>query len=409
VAGESLSLSLEQVIEVALEKNRDLQIATLEIERAKSRLRWSGRLSNPELEITGSSDFVGLDDGESVYELAFVQKFPVTSKLKDEKNVRRVQLLLAQTEMAENRRTLAHEVHALAVELLAGGITRTAQERLINLNKEISDSLHARAQVGEASKLDVIQMRLNGRSLARDIAVLDAQMTHLQLALKEKLNLAPDQSIKLKGELKLPASVPADKINLKRVLQNRPDYLTALVKADVAKADLVLQKAKRWEDVGVSLFTQSEKSVDEPVGLERNTFLGIGFSIPLPFRQRNQEGIEVATINIDSSQREGEARKFVIENELASAIQLRSAAWKIASETIEKDVRLANENFEAFKKAYENGQVSIIQVQRAQEQLIELENTALKLQREYHLAEATVRFVCGAYPDLRIPPSAETK
>ncbi len=408
-AGETLSLSLEQVIELALEKNRDLHIASLEIERAKSRSRWSGRLDNPGLEISGANDFIGLDEGEAVLELAFVQKFPLTSRLKDEKKVRAVQVLLAQTELAENRRVLAYEVHNLAVKLLAGKITRAGQERLINLNKEISDSLHKRAQMGEASKLDVTQMRLNGRSLDRGASALDAQMAKLQMQLKEKLNLNPDQVIDLKGVLKLPGSAPVGKVNFDAVLQNRPDYLAALVEADVARAELVLQKAKRWEDVGVSLLAVSDKSEDEPVGLDRNTFLGIGFSIPLPLRKRNQEAVEVAGINIDASVRKGDAKKFVIENELATVLQVRAAAWKLASEAVGKDARLANENFEAFKTAYQNGQVGIIQVQRAQEQLIKLETTALELQRKYHLADAAVRFVRGSYQGLRIPFPSPSK
>lgn len=406
MAEKPVSLSPEQLIQLALEKNRDLHIAALEIERAKSRSRWAGRLSNPQLQVSSSGDFAGLDEGESSQSLAFVQNFPVTSRLKDEKNVRRVQVLLAQTELAENRRALAYQVHALAVEWLAAKKTRAAQGRLIELNKEITDFLHDRAQVGEASKLDVTQMRLNGRSLVRQASLLDAEMVKLKLALKERINIEVDRSLEVTGSLDLPDLLDSPKHEIDAILRNRPDYLTALVKADVARADLILQKAKRWQDVGVSLFAQSDDALDEPIGLERNTLLGIGFTIPLPLINRNQQGIEVANTNIQASESESERRKFVIENELASALQFRAAAWRLAKVAVEKDVQLANENFEAFKKAYENGQVSIIQVQRSQEQLIELETIALKLQRSYHLADAAVRFARGAYPSLQIPPSS---
>ncbi len=407
--GEPLSLSLEEVIARALEQNRELQIATLEVERAKARARWSGRLEDPELEVSGSSDFAGRDEGEAELEMAFVQRFPLTSRLKDEKTVRRTEVVLAATEIAENRRLLAHDVHVLAVDLLAGRITRAAQQRLVGLNEEIIASLQGRAEVGEASQLDVMQMRLNGRTLVREISSLDARMMGLQSALREKLNLEPGQAVMLEGGMELPVALPGEGSELEAVLQSRPDYLAILVKTDVARAELVLQRAKRWRDVGVGLMVQGEESVDEPRGLERNTFLGLGFSIPLPLRQRNQEGIALAAIDINSAQRQVEAKKFAIKNELASALQVRALAWKNASETIGKDVRLANENFLAFKKAYENGQVGIIQVQRAHEQLIELETTAVELQREYHIADARVRFVRGDYPDLGIPQANSPK
>ena len=409
LAGETLSLSPDQVIEMALEKNRDLQIAGLEIERAKSRARWSGRLANPEFGISGNDDFVGLDEGESQIQLAFSQKFPLTSRLKDEKTVRKVEVLLAETELAESRRTLAYEVHVIVVKLLTGEIEGQSHKRLIDLNKEIADSLQTRAEAGEASSLDVTQMRLNGRLLVRDDLIHDASMTKLLLALKEVLNLRPDQSIKITGELKLPGSMPTEKLNLDSVLQNRPDYLKTLVNEDRARAELLLQKALSWKDVNVRLFAISENSVDEPFGLDRNTFLGIGFSIPLPLRNSNQQGVELANININASDRKKQASKFAVENELVSALSARSAAWKVASEAFGEDVRLAGKNFRAFEKAYKNGQVAIIQVERAQEQLTELENIAVKLQREYHLADAFVRYVSGAYSELKIPSTNQAK
>ncbi|MCF6313388.1 MAG: TolC family protein [Verrucomicrobiales bacterium] len=405
MAAGSVSLPLEGLIQTALEKNRDLQIAALEIKRAKSRARWSGRLSNPQLQISTSNDFAGLNEGESSQNLAFVQKFPVTSRLKQEKNVRRVELLLAEAELAENRRALAYQIHGLAVKLLAAKNTRAAQSRLIGLNKKITDFLHGRAQVGEASKLDVTQMRLNGRSLIRQASSLDAQMTKLYLALKQHLNIPTHQTLNVIGTLTLPDSLPSEKIGLATVLENRPDYLSALIKADVARAELLLQKAKRWQDVGINLFAQSNDEMDEPIGLERNTMLGIGFSIPLPLFNRNRQGVEVAAINIDAAKQESEKQKFVINNELSSALQFRSAAWKLANIAAEKDVQLANQNYQDFKAAYENGQVSIIQVQRSQEQLIQLETVALQLQRSYHLADAAVRFTRGDYPSLKAPSS----
>jgi len=406
---EAMSLSLEQAIEMALEKNRDLQIAALEIKRAKSRLRWSGRLANPELGMGGDNDFVGQGDGESEIELTFSQKFPLTSRLKDEKKVRRVEVLLAETELAENRRALAYTTHLIVVKLLTGKVESESHKRLIKLNKEISDSLNTRAQAGEASSLDVTQLRLNGRLLIRDDLVHDAAMTKLRLELNKILNLRPDQIINITGVLKLPESRPEEKLNLKTVLQSRPDYLSALVKEDVARAELILQKAKSWEDIDIRLFAKSDNSVDEPSGLDRNTYLGIGFSIPLPFRNRNQQGVELANLNIDAFSLETAANKFGVENELASALSARSAAWRLASVALGEDVRLARLNFNAFEKAYGNGQVGIIQVERAQEQLTELENTAVKLQREYHLADALVHYVSGAYPNLKVPGVIQAK
>ncbi|MBP6784982.1 MAG: hypothetical protein KA152_14400, partial [Verrucomicrobiales bacterium] len=82
------SLSRDKVIALALGNNRELKIAALEINRATSRVQWSGRLENPELELSARDDGVGLDEGEGNYEIAFSQRFPLTAKLKKETGLR---------------------------------------------------------------------------------------------------------------------------------------------------------------------------------------------------------------------------------------------------------------------------------------------------------------------------------
>ena len=396
-------LTLDQVIRKALANNRDLQIAALQIERTKSRYRWSGRLSNPALELTKSSDFIGLNDKELNFEVAFVQKFPLTSRLHDERAVRRVQVLLAETELAENRRLLAYETHKLAVEYLAAKTTKAARARLIQLNREISVFLQRQVGVGEASRLDVTQTQLNGRALVREASRLDAKMKLLLLSLKKQLNLPPSHNLVIAGNLAVPSSPPGTNFDINPILQHRPDYLALLVKADVARAEIVLQNSMKWEDIGMRLFAQREHAVDDPNGLEKNTFLGIGVSIPLPFRNKNEQGIEVAGINKRAALRQISAREFEIKNELASAIQARASTWKLAHDSTGHDLKLAHDNFGEFREAYENAQVSIVRVQRAQAQLLQLATTAVELQREFHLADARLRFVRAAYANLGIP------
>src|SRR5690606_8102948 len=103
---------------------------------------------NPELEFSVNDDGVGLNEGEGNYEVALSQRFPLTSKLKREKDLRRYQVLLAEAEIAERRRELAHEVDEAIVELLATRESIRLQEKLVGLNREIVDFLRAQAKEG---------------------------------------------------------------------------------------------------------------------------------------------------------------------------------------------------------------------------------------------------------------------
>ncbi|NNE91242.1 MAG: TolC family protein [Verrucomicrobiales bacterium] len=391
----------EGAIQLAFQNNRELALARVAVARAKSRLKWSGRLRNPELELSQTDDSIGLDDGEGTFEVAFSQAFPLTSRLKDEREVRRSQVLLAEAEIAENRRRLAYEVDEAMTKLLATRQKLALTGELVELNEEIVAFLKAGAEVAEISPLDVTQARLAGQSLLQKVTALENEEERQLLALKKMIGLEPGSERTFGGELPVPVSKPDRRDDLVSIYRRRPDYLLALSKIDVAEAELALANAGKWEDVTVKIFLESEKAVDEPDGLERNTLAGVGVSIPLPIRQKNEGNIEQAEIGIETAEKSVEASEFNIRSEYEAAFQGRLAAFELARTATGEVINLAEKNLADFKLAQENGQASLLQVQRAQEQVLELRTAAIDLLEAYHLAQARLRFVTGNYPEIQ--------
>lgn len=400
-------LTRDAAIEMAFAKNPDLKLAAIAVERAHSRMRWSGRLENPELEFQIGEDSIGQKEGEQNYELAFTQRFPLASRLRHEKSLRRHQILLAEAEIAERRRELAGEIDRALVELLATRERGQLVREGIALNAELLRFLEEKAAAGETSKLDAMQAKLTARRLEQQREQLAAQEQQQRHALARLLGVGTETEWDLASSLELPAAAPEGQIQLEAVLPRRPDHVLALAKIDEARAALVLEDAKRWEDVSVKLFVEGEKMVDAPKGLERNTFAGIGFSIPLPLRQRNQEGVAQALLDGEAAAREVEALRFKIRSECEEAYQARRDAWKLAREAAEELPALAQEQLEAVRQAYAQGEASFLQVRQAQEQLLEVRQHALEFRTDYHLAEARARLATGAYPGLRPSPAPQ--
>ena len=399
-AGEDVRISRTSGIELAFQNNRELAIAELAVARAKADARWSGQLDNPELELSISDDGVGLDENEGVFEVAFAQRFPITSRLKDEKRLRAQQILLAEAEIAERRRELAGQVDLAVIELLATRSLLERQRELLALNAKIVAFLDEQAAQGVVSKLDATQAKLTGRSLKQRITALEAQEVVQAAEVKQLIGLAPETHIDLDNGLRLPADGPGIHTAYEGIFRQRPDLVLALAKIGEADAALAFEQAKRWEDVSLRVFAERERAVDEPTGLERNSFLGIGVSIPLPLRQRNQAGIEKAEIDRVDAEKTVDATRFHIRSEYEEAFRHRLANWKLAREASGEVLTLADENFEEYEKAYREGQASFLQVQRAQEQQLELQTAALEAVAEYYRSDARVRFVTGDYPGL---------
>jgi cobalt-zinc-cadmium efflux system outer membrane protein len=397
-------LSRDAAIEKALSSNLELKVAAIEIERAKSRLRWAGRLSNPEIELSHSNDLIGQNDNEGELELAFSQRFPVTSRLDDEKEVLRRDVELAEIEFRIRQRQLAFEVDKAWLELRAAQKSEIATAGLITVNQEVSKFLAGRAEVGEASSLDVVQASLNGKLLEQELGISKAATAAATARLKQLMGAEQKATISIASARTFPKQAPASSLKLETVFQNRPDYRLLLASKDLGDAQLALAMSQRWDDLAVKVFLQHERAVDEPGGLERNSFVGVGVSIPLPLRNKNEQAIEAAELDIEKARRARAAKMFAIHSELRRALEARTAAYKLAKGARGEALPLARKNVEEFKQAQQNGQASLLQVQQAQAQLLQLENAALELQKNYDLIDAEVRFIAGTYP-IPEPPS----
>lgn len=407
--GLHAELTRDEAILTAYRNNPELAVAALEIERAASRLRWSGRLTNPELELGYRGDGFGNDDRESFTEVGFTQAFPLTAKLKHEKELRRYQVILAEAEIAENRRELASQVDLALIDLISTRERITVARKLVALNQEIVQFLQQQAREGVVSSLDVMQATLNGRTLEQRAKGLAAMEKQNLLQLNQVMGLDPDSPIRVESRFHVPPAAPRIDVSLQTVLQQRPDYVLAVARTDEAAAAVTLEQAKRWQDVSVGLFVEQERAVDEPDGLDGNTFTGFGISIPLPLHDRNEEGIELAEIDQKAAEKIVAAVRFQIRSECEEAFQLRRDQWQLARDASGELLQLSRTNLEEFQKAYQQGQASLLQVQRAQEQVLELQTASLEFVTEYERAAAAVRLATGSYPGLRLSSGKNPK
>ena len=392
------ALQLDEAIRLALINNKSIVLSSLEIERAKSLLRWSGRLDNPELEFSGGKDNLGLNEGENSFKITFAQKYPFTTRLRDEKNLRRAQVVMAEAKLVEHQRQLAAEVAEIFLNQVASQRRNLHQREHAQLQISMANLLRTLEKRGEASMLDLAQAELEVRHIEQKGLIFEAGLHRHRLQLNQIMGLKPESQTTVNHSLSLPSKAPNQRIPLTNILRRRPDHVLALSSIDTAGMALNLEKAKRWEDIVLRVFVEKERSTDEPIGLENNTFGGIGFSIPLPLRQKNEGGIEQAEIDGRIAQQVAAALRFNIQAEYESAYRQRLDAWQIAFDANNKILQLAKKNYDNFRMAYLDGQVSLLEVQRAQEKLMELEHDALEATIQYHQAEIHLRKVTGDFP-----------
>lgn len=399
-AEEWQGLDREAAIRQALEKNPELRVASFELAKARAKLRWSGKLAPPEIEFSANTDQFGLDDDESVLEIGIAQKFPVTDRLAREKELSRVEVALAALEIADARRKLIGKVERGFIAALSARERERQLGEIRDLLASFVEVLQRQMERGTISQLDVNQARLDRQKLEKDLVRQQSETARRFSELKTLLGVRDETSLGLRGELSLPengASAPEIKAGRDR----RPDFQFAVLKEDRARAELALAAAGRWEDIAVRLFAEREASVDEPDGLERNSFVGLGVSIPFPLkRERATAGVVEA---LGQAAVNSEAVALTVENEIGAAIRVRNELLNLAREAAGDTLALAEENLEAIGNAYRNGQIELFKYQRAQEQILEAKLSGLEARETYHTAEADLREAAAGDPRIQVP------
>lgn len=389
------AFDLNQAIEQAISQNKELAYARLEIDRAKARFRWSGRLPNPRLEILASSDRYGLNEGEHNLQIAIAQSYPRTAVLHTETTLRFRQISLAEAEVRTKEQAMAAQVAEGLLEFVATQHFLEITREHIELDKTIIRLLNEFIERGEASRLDLAQSEIKLRHLKQQERGQISKIQQLRLKLYQLLGLLPDKQVSFTYELDLTNEKPTPSLSEASILANRAEF--QLAEDEILALDSAVdhEKSKSRGAIQWKAMLEEERVIDEPEGAERNTFIGVGVSIPLPLRQKNEEGIELAEINKLSAQKALEALKFNVLSEYHAAHRFLVDNWEIAKAANGEILKLAKKSYDDYRLAYLDGQVSFLEVQRALEQLHELEEEALKATVLFHQSLIQLRKLSG--------------
>ena len=134
----ALSFTKAEAVAFALRNNTSLIAARTTIEQAQARHRQSGRRSNPELMVGYTTDQTFSNEGEYTFEIGFEQRFPVTNRLRLLKNLAKIEIELAETEIVNQERLLTQQVETLILNIAQSLEEQRLREAQIRLNQEFA-------------------------------------------------------------------------------------------------------------------------------------------------------------------------------------------------------------------------------------------------------------------------------
>lgn len=378
LAEPGVVISLAGVGDRVRAQNPDLAAARLRIQEANGRMTQSGRLQNPELgfELSHDPRFRA-----RTAEVSFSQRFPLTNRLQLEKSVSVTEVKVAQAEVREVERKLISEAREGVVNVLAVRQRRELLRSQVDVSQRFADSLSESVAKGEASALDAGQAKLEAAGINMELRQLDAEESAAVGSIKPLLGMHPGEILHVGGslpEMVLPAGAGSP--------SSRPDFQVSVLEAEAAGKNVALEQAKRREDVQAGLFLSAERAEDKPEGYDREGMVGVRFSLPLPFWNKNEGAIQEAKAREQRLKKETDAlgRGIRLETE-AAAVEMRQ--WlKLAKETEATLLPLATEQTAAAEDAYQKGLGELATVFRARERRLQIQASRLDAVKQFHLA-----------------------
>jgi cobalt-zinc-cadmium efflux system outer membrane protein len=301
-------------------------------------------------------------------------------------------------ELVEAEWIVHREVHAAFHTALVARERWKVVDKLLVSTEELVSVAERRLQAGDISPL-AVRLAKGELAQARQTS-LTAERAYrsAQLTLAEVSGWPPDVLPDPLGELDEPRRTPAIDDLLRLAAERHPGIAARQSAVEEAEARVRLENREAWPEpiLGVLYTRESLPNIKIHEHIVQGTM-----TVPIPFSQRNQEGRARARADLSVRQAEAQSFRQTLEARLTrAAIAVDADADRIAAYGTE--ILPAFEgNLTLLRRAFELGEVDLLQVLVARERLLRIQQDALTAHQDYYRDVAALEAEVGTevWPD----------
>ncbi len=394
------AVTLREAAALALMRNPRLAVVSLERRVAEARRLQASLRPNPELAVeieslAGSGQRSGFDGAETTVSLGQL----IERSGKRDKRLRAASLgvELADWDLESERLDTLHQVTQAFVRLLAAQERLSLAGQLHDLSSGAQSAVAQRVEAGKDSAVDALRA---GVALSHSRIELQKATRALAAA---RQNLAATWGARAAsferaaGDFYVVPAPPAT-ADVNEMIAANPDLARWATEQKQRRAALDLEKAQAKSDVTIAAGVQRFEETDD------SAFL-VSLALPIPLFDRNQGGIEEATVNLARARQEHQAAEIEIATLLGRALNELAAAYEEVR-ILQADVLpKAQQAFEAAQQGYREGKFDYLYVLDTQRTFFETKVQYIGAVEACHLSRADVERLMGQALDPH-PPSA---
>ena len=383
-------LTLGQVLTLTFAHNPELKAFSHEIKAAHGRQFQAGLWPNPELDIEvenfgGTGPRSGFDTAVSTIQLS--QLIELGNKAQMRKHAASFDAKLSVLDYEAKQLEISTEMTKSFIELLFIQEKESLWTELIELSREITDSVDQRVQAGKDSPVDLSKSK---------IGLAKTKLQHLEIVKYKEVTRKKLASYwgsqtpaftGLAGQLDELTEFPTRQ-DLQAFLQDNPELIRQAVNLQKRQAQLAIARAQSTPDIKIS---GGVKYFDG----DNDTAFVMGLSVPLAISDRNQGTRTAAMHNIRKAKEQMKVSSLDIWNRANQLHADLETAYKRAVILRDEVLTASQEMFSASKIAYEQGKSDYLELLDSQRMYFSAKNDYIDALAEYHISRTELERLIG--------------
>jgi cobalt-zinc-cadmium efflux system outer membrane protein len=215
------------------------------------------------------------------------------------------------------------------------------------------------------------------------------------------LGKPPTLSFLPQGKLEYEAAQVVGYYNVEMALAQRPDLKFTKLNIELARADLKLAKALRFEDLTAGVFYENDRLIlgtSQEEITDSDQLIGFRLTIPLPFFDRKQGLIAEVRARERRAEERVRALELTISQEVSDALN-RVSSLSALLETYKSGIlKIAEDNVTLVETGFKQGLVGIVDVIQSRQQFAALTSSYINAVRDYEIAINDLQIAAGSYP-----------
>ncbi len=402
IVGSPTAISPGDLIRRALDANRELAAARLDLERGRARLRQAGLRPNPTLDVEQATGRLTGSPDERELSVGLALPLEIGAKRQRRLDVATAELAVIEAEVANRERQLTRDVLGAYIDAVAAIRELDTTERLHQLDEQMAQVVRIRVQEQDAPPLELSLLLTEVARLQARRAMIQGRVDAALIAIGQLIG-APQERLTLQPSSVLLDTVPIPnelEAAVATALDRRADVTVARLSEEAAEAGVRLARAEAWPDVTVSAAYRTNRGLtDLPSPLtavpDTDHVVAFGASIGLPFFNKNQGARAEAAVVVRQVRLRRELTEQIVRAEVTSAFR-RAEAARTALTIFEQGVTTrADDNLRIMRAAYELGEFRITDVITEQRRMLEAQQEYTEALAERYRAIVDLRAAIG--------------